>query len=126
MPIPAAGATDILSQPPSILTGRDSAAGARDRLMRPWVFVSYRRDDAAAEARFIADALAREFGPDAVFVDVSSITVRVRMRRRGKHRTVELSTAQHSRPRPRVTRARELIANQVRSEHVRWDTAAVD
>lgn len=42
--------------------------------MKKWVFVSYRRDDAASDARFISEALLREFGPDAVFMDVFSIT----------------------------------------------------
>ena len=41
--------------------------------MSPWIFVSYRREDAAAEARGIRDILQQEFGRDAVFMDISSI-----------------------------------------------------
>ena len=40
----------------------------------PQIFISYRRDDAAAGyARAIGDALGREFGPERVFIDVDDI-----------------------------------------------------
>ena len=41
--------------------------------MRPVVFISYRRDDAASEARMLADALRKRYRHDGVFVDTSSI-----------------------------------------------------
>lgn len=37
------------------------------------VFISYRRDDSAGYARALGDALAREFGPERVFIDVDDI-----------------------------------------------------
>ncbi len=41
--------------------------------MSAWIFLSYRREDAAAEARGIRDALRQAFGKHAVFMDTSSI-----------------------------------------------------
>ena len=40
---------------------------------RPRVFVSYRRDDAAAYAGRLYDALSARFGADNVFMDVDAI-----------------------------------------------------
>lgn len=37
------------------------------------IFVSYRRDDAAGDARGIRDALAANFGPTDVFMDVDNL-----------------------------------------------------
>jgi hypothetical protein len=42
--------------------------------MHPPVFVSYRRDDSAAEAQFIVLLLRKVLGAESVFCDVSSIT----------------------------------------------------
>lgn len=42
-------------------------------MTHPTFFVSYRRDDAAAEAGRIADSVAGAFGVDAVFMDVSGV-----------------------------------------------------
>jgi hypothetical protein len=41
----------------------------------PQIFISYRRDNAAGYARAVHDALAREFGAGAVFMDVEDIAV---------------------------------------------------
>src|SRR5262245_59897038 len=37
------------------------------------IFVSYRRDDAAADARGLLDALAHKFGKSNVFLDVDNL-----------------------------------------------------
>jgi TIR domain len=37
------------------------------------IFISYRRMDASWPTRWLADRLARHFGPDLVFQDVGSI-----------------------------------------------------
>jgi len=37
------------------------------------IFISYRRDDSAGYARAVYDALARQFGPERVFIDVDDI-----------------------------------------------------
>lgn len=42
---------------------------------KPLAFVSYRRDDARDWANLIAEALQRQFGPDAVFIDTDRIRV---------------------------------------------------
>ena len=34
------------------------------------IFISYRREDSAADARSICERLEREFGPDSVFIDI--------------------------------------------------------
>jgi pterin-4a-carbinolamine dehydratase len=52
------------------LTSRE---GAEDVSTGKRVFVSYRRDDAAAEAGRLSDALRLQLGEDAVFMDTSSI-----------------------------------------------------
>jgi hypothetical protein len=44
----------------------------------PNIFISYRRDDAEAEARLLANALKAHFGSDSVFFDRSDIAVGVR------------------------------------------------
>src|SRR6516165_2425152 len=41
--------------------------------MQPSIFVSYRREDSAAEAGRLRTSLLRQFGGDAVFMDTSSI-----------------------------------------------------
>lgn len=41
--------------------------------MPPEIFVSYRRDDAAAQAGYLAQSLRIAFGDEAVFLDVSGI-----------------------------------------------------
>jgi pterin-4a-carbinolamine dehydratase len=41
--------------------------------MNEGVFISYRRDDAAAEAKLIAEACSNVLGDDAVFLDSSSV-----------------------------------------------------
>lgn len=47
--------------------------GSPERAAQPRVFVSYRRDDAAAYAGRLYDALSARFGPDNVFMDVDAI-----------------------------------------------------
>lgn len=39
----------------------------------PDIFISYRRDDSIAEAKDIADELARHFGADRIFIDLEDI-----------------------------------------------------
>ena len=46
---------------------------SRERATPPHVFVSYRRDDAAAHAGRLYDALAARFGEGSVFMDVDAI-----------------------------------------------------
>jgi len=41
--------------------------------MRGRIFISYRRDDAAGDARGVADRLARDFGKTNVFMDVDNL-----------------------------------------------------
>lgn len=41
--------------------------------MNPLVFISYRREDSSAAARWLWDAIRRTFGPAAVFMDVEGI-----------------------------------------------------
>jgi len=41
------------------------------------VFLSYRRDDTAEDARRIYDRLVGQFGPDLVFLDVKNIPLGV-------------------------------------------------
>ncbi len=40
--------------------------------MSAWIFLNYRRDDAAAETHNISEALRREVGDESVFMDISS------------------------------------------------------
>jgi len=51
------------------------AEGRADPDVPPRVFISYRRDDAAAHAGRLYDALVDRFGRDCVFMDVDSIQV---------------------------------------------------
>ena len=44
-----------------------------DTSARPFVFISYRRQDSAAAARWMYSSLQRTFGTDAVFMDTESI-----------------------------------------------------
>jgi pterin-4a-carbinolamine dehydratase len=41
--------------------------------MTPLIFISYRREDSSAAARWLWDAIRRTFGPDTVFMDVEGI-----------------------------------------------------
>lgn len=40
--------------------------------METWIFISYRREDSANEARLVREAIVREFGQGAVFFDTDS------------------------------------------------------
>jgi hypothetical protein len=52
--------------------------GAREEeATRTRIFISYRREDGAAQAGRIADLLGHEFGPDHVFMDVDAIALGV-------------------------------------------------
>ena len=51
---------------------RPAEGGARSA-MAAGIFISYRRQDASAEAHLVYERLAREFGPDEIFIDVDSI-----------------------------------------------------
>ena len=42
---------------------------------KPRVFISYRRADSSAAARWLFDAIQRTFGPDSVFMDTEAIRV---------------------------------------------------
>jgi pterin-4a-carbinolamine dehydratase len=42
-------------------------------LTTPFVFVSYRRADSSAAARWLANSIARTFGPQSVFIDTEAI-----------------------------------------------------
>jgi hypothetical protein len=41
--------------------------------MNPMIFISYRREDSSAAARWLWDAIRRTFGPASVFMDVEGI-----------------------------------------------------
>jgi hypothetical protein len=45
--------------------------------MNPKVFLSYRRDDSAANARLIGDRLQRAFGRRPLFMDVDNVPLGV-------------------------------------------------
>jgi hypothetical protein len=42
-------------------------------LAKPFVFISYRRQDSSGAARWLYSSLQRTFGPDSVFMDVEGI-----------------------------------------------------
>src|SRR5262245_38415578 len=41
--------------------------------MGRWMFINYRRDDAAAEARLLQESIAHEFGTEAAFLDTEGL-----------------------------------------------------
>lgn len=72
--------------PPHAVAARGAQSDARTALrysragfplgragLRGRIFISYRRDDAAADARSIRDRLARKFGESKVFMDVDNL-----------------------------------------------------
>ncbi len=65
----------ILAQVAPGSRGRYAAADAAQEAVtvKPQIFISYRRDDAAGYARAVYDELARQFGAERVFMDVDDI-----------------------------------------------------
>ena len=55
---------------------KEAAKGKTPSVARePYVFISYRRVDSAAAARWLYSALQRTFGPTRVFMDTEAIRV---------------------------------------------------
>ncbi len=55
------------------MTRRQGAASEGQAVARDKIFISYRRDDAAADAQSVYQDLARRFGKRRIFMDVDSI-----------------------------------------------------
>jgi pterin-4a-carbinolamine dehydratase len=48
---------------------------AKSRAAGPFIFISYRRADSSAAARWLYDSIQRTFGPERVFMDTEAIRV---------------------------------------------------